>query len=59
MAPAGQALGVEPGGAVERLGHRRPPVDDQRLVIRTGHGETADVEGLPELGSVGGSAGDG
>ena len=46
VAAAGQALGVEAGGPVERLGHRRPPVDDQRLVVGTRDGEAADVEGL-------------
>ncbi len=45
---AGQSLGVESGSPVERLGHRRPPVDDQRLVIGTGDGQAPDVERLPE-----------
>ena len=33
VATAGQALGIEPGGPVEGLGHRGPPVHDQRLVV--------------------------
>ena len=52
VAAAGQALGVEPGGPVERLGHRRPPVHHQRLVVGTGDGQTSDVERLPQAGSV-------
>ena len=50
VAAAGQALGVEPGGPVEGLGHRGPPVDHQRLVVRAGHGQPADVERLAQHG---------
>ena len=48
MATSGQALGVEPGGSVERLGHRRPPVHHQWLVVRARHRQTPDVERLTE-----------
>ena len=34
------------GGPVEGLGDRRPPVDDDRLLVLVGHGEAADVEGV-------------
>ncbi len=52
MAPAGQALGVESGSPVERFGDRRPPVDDQGLVVRARHGQAADVEGLAQQGAL-------
>ena len=54
VAAAGQALGVEPGGPVERFGHRCPPVDDQGLVVRARDGQAADVEGLAQHGAVAG-----
>ncbi len=44
--------GVPSGGPVEGLGHRCPPVDYQRLVVRPVDGQTTDVEGL----GVGGGA---
>ena len=37
------------GGAVEGLGHRRPPVDDDGLLALVRDGETADVEGLARV----------
>ncbi len=43
---AGEAHRSAAGGAVERLGHRRPPVDDDRLLTLVGDREPADVEGL-------------
>ena len=52
VAAAGQALGVEPGGSVEGLGHRRAPVDHQWLVVRARHRQTPDVERLAEQRAV-------
>ena len=46
VAAAGQAHRVAPGGPVERLGDRRPPVDHDRLAVLVGHGQPADVEAL-------------
>ena len=46
VAAAGQAHRLAAGGPVERLGDRRPPVDDHRLLVLVGHREAADVEGL-------------
>ena len=46
VAAAGQAHGLAAGGPVERLGHRRPPVDDHRLLVLVRHRQAADVEGL-------------
>ena len=43
-----EALGIETGGAVERLGHRGAPVDHQRLVVRARDGEAPNVERLAE-----------
>ncbi len=54
MAAPGQALRVQAGGPVERLGHRGPPVHHQRLVVRARDGETPDVEGLAQHRSSGG-----
>ncbi len=34
-------------GPVEGLGHRRPPVDDQRLLFLVGHGDASEVEAYP------------
>ena len=41
--PPGQAHRVAAGGPVEGLGHRRPPVDDDRLPLLVGHRQPADV----------------
>ena len=41
-----QVHGLAAGGPVERLGHRGPPVDDQRDDVVGRHPQTADVEGL-------------
>ncbi len=41
-----ETLGVAPGRPVEGLGDRRPPVDDQRLVVGVVDGEATDVEDL-------------
>ena len=38
------------GGPVERLGDRRPPVDDQRLLVFVGDGQPADVKRLNARG---------
>ena len=46
VAAQDQAQGVPPGGPVEGLGHRGPPVDHQRLVVGAVDGQAADVEGL-------------
>ncbi len=48
--PAQQPHRAAAGGAVERLGDRRPPVDDHRLAVLVGDGETADVEALDGTG---------
>ena len=40
---ANQPLRVAAGGAVERFGHRGPPVDDQRFLGLAGHRDPADV----------------
>ena len=53
MPAPGQALRIEAGGPIERLGHRGPPVDHERLVVRARHGEAADVERLAQSGAVG------
>ena len=39
--------------AVERLGNRRPPVDDHRLTLLVGNGQTPDVETLHPVGTFG------
>jgi hypothetical protein len=41
------------GGPVERLRHRRPPVDHHGLAILVGHGEAADVEALDRIRRLG------
>ncbi len=46
MAPQDQSHGVAPRGPVERLRHRRPPVDDQGLEVLARDPEPADVEAL-------------
>ena len=46
VAAADEAHRLAAGGPVERLGDRRPPVDDDRLGLLVGDGETADVEAL-------------
>ena len=51
VAAPDQAHGVAAGGPVERLGHRRPPVDDDRLALLVGHGDAPDVERLDALGA--------
>ena len=43
-----QALGVEPGGTVERLGHRGAPIDDERFMVGARHRQPPDVERLTE-----------
>ena len=40
---------LDRGGPVERLGHRRPPVDHQRRVLLVLHGDPADVPARPVL----------
>ena len=44
--------GLAAGGPVEGLGHRGPPVDHQGFMIRSRHGQPADVERLTEYRSV-------
>jgi hypothetical protein len=44
MTPARKTHGISPGGAVERLGDRRTPVDHDRLGQLIGHGQSTDVE---------------
>ena len=44
VAAAGDAHRLDRGGTVERLGHRRPPVDDERREIVLGDRDPADVE---------------
>ena len=46
MASEDQALGIAPGGPVERLGDGGPPVHHQRIVVGAVDGQAADVEGL-------------
>ena len=46
VAAAHEAHRLAAGGPVERLGDRRPPVDDDRLGLLVGDGEAADVEAL-------------
>ena len=43
VAAADEAHRLAAGGPVERLGDRRPPVDDERLAVLVGHGQAADV----------------
>ena len=50
VAAAGEPHRVTSGGPVERLGHRRSPVDDNRLAVLVGDGETPDVERLELVG---------
>ena len=45
VATAGQAHRFAPGGPVEGLGHRSPPVDDHRLLVLVADRDAADVEG--------------
>ena len=52
VAAAGEALRIEPSGAVEGLRHRRAPVHHQRFVVRARDGEPADVEGLAQQGGL-------
>ena len=40
-----------PGGSVEGLGHRRPPVDHEGLLALVGDRHTADVEGVAPVGA--------
>ena len=47
MAAADQTHRVAPGGAVEGLGHGGAPVHHQGLLVLAGHGQPAEVEGLP------------
>ena len=46
VAAADEAHRLAPGGPVERLGDRRPPVDDDRLGLLVGDGQAPDVEAL-------------
>ena len=46
MAPADQTHRVGAGGPIERLGDRRPPIDDERLLVFVRDRQPADVEGL-------------
>jgi hypothetical protein len=55
VAPPQQTHGVATGGPVEGLGDRCPPVDDDRLAVLVGDGETADVEALDGVGRLGGA----
>jgi len=50
VAPPVEAHGLTTGGPVEGLGHRGPPVDDQRVVVLVGHGDATDVVSLPADG---------
>ena len=47
---ADQAHRLAAGGPVERLGDRRPPVDDDRLLGLVGDGEAPDVEAVDQVG---------
>ena len=47
-----QTHGLAARGPVERLGHRGPPVDDQRVVVLVGDGDATDVEALAAVGLV-------
>ena len=49
VAAADQAHRRAPGGPVEGLGHRGPPVDHQRLPLLVGHGQAPDVEAVAPL----------
>ena len=53
VAPAEQAHRLAAGGAVERLGDRRPPVDDDRFGVLVGDRQAADVEALRAAGLLG------
>jgi hypothetical protein len=46
VAPPAETHRVRPGRPVEGLGHRRPPVHDDRLLVGAGNCESADVERL-------------
>src|SRR5262249_37561553 len=50
-----EAHRVAAGGSVERLGPRRPPVDDDGLAMVVGHGEAPEVERL-DVGRAAGIA---
>ncbi len=52
VAAPGQAHRVAAGGAVEGLGHGRPPVDHDRLALLVGHGQAPDVERLDAVGAA-------
>ena len=52
VAATDEAHRLAAGGAVERFGDRRPPVDDDRLGVLIGHREAADVEALAAVGTV-------
>ncbi len=43
----GEAHRIAAGGAVERLGHRGPPVHHHRVTVLIGHRQATDVEALP------------
>ena len=49
MAAAHEAHRRPTGRPVEGLGDRRPPVDDDGLLLVVGHREAADVEGVAAL----------
>ena len=54
--PASHELhGVAAGCAVEGLGDRCPPVDDELVVVFVRHGQTTDVERLGIAAAVGGA----
>ena len=48
-----QAEGLDAGGAVEGLGDRRAPVDDERVQALVGHRQAPDVVGLGPAGLTG------
>ncbi len=53
VAAAHQAHRLAAGGPVEGLGHRGPPVDDDRLGLLVGDGQAADVEALDGVRRLG------
>ena len=52
VATPGQSHRVAARGPVERLGHRCPPVDHDRLPLGVGHGQPPEVERLHALGAA-------
>ena len=51
VTPAEEAHRLPPGGPVEGLGDRCPPVDDHRVGMLVGDREPADVEALDRVGA--------